>query len=511
MSKVKSTIITVLLAVAVAVAAFFAAISFPVGKTQRLNSIASNIRLGADMSGYAYTTVYPEGVLTAEEYNHLAEEDKTADKYERVGGLFVEKETNPDIDGLKADVKADAKVLNQRLAQKGYSSYSVAVEDGISIKLSVPTYFTYAAYKQHDSTARSQSLSVATATLSSVTAYGNLTLRTTDSSISLTDGDGNSTTYKPVEDNWYDTALVDGSKTYSLAGYDDVAEYFESISSYTFGSTSVISFHFTEEGAAKFNDVTTRAASSTSKTIYFFVGDRQIVTFSCESAINQRSLDLQANDRESADNAAITLNSAISGGALNANYREIKNVVTSVAEGGENAGLFAFIACIVVLVGLVVFSIIKYKKLGAVTSLVALAMALVEIYALYLLSVLVTFSVILVSALCIGLFMISNAVVFAEVKRLTLTGRTMQASVKEAYKNVIMTVSDMHIVLLVVAILLAAVGVGEVAACGLIAVVGVVASYVLYWFTRFMWYVCSSPAKDKFAFAGLKRVVYEDD
>ena len=87
----------------------------------------------------------------------------------------------------------------------------------------------------------------------------------------------------------------------------------------------------------------------------------------------------------------------------------------------------------------------------------------------------------------------------------------MQASVKEAYKKVLMTVTDMHIVLVIVAILLATVGVGEVAACGLISVIGVVASYVLYWFTRFMWYTASSPVKDKFRFAGLKRVVYEDD
>ena len=107
--------------------------------------------------------------------------------------------------------------------------------------------------------------------------------------------------------------------------------------------------------------------------------------------------------------------------------------------------------------------------------------------------------------------MVSNGVVFTEVKRLVATGRTIQASVKEAYKNVLMTVTDMHIVLVVVSILLAAVGVGEVAACGLIMVVASVASYVLYWFTRLMWYVLSAPVRDKFAFAGLKRVVYEDD
>ena len=176
------------------------------------------------------------------------------------------------------------------------------------------------------------------------------------------------------------------------------------------------------------------------------------------------------------------MNSAVKGGALTLEYKDISSVSTSTATGGENAALLAFIACVLVI-----------------------------IYALCLLSIQVTFAVILTSMLCLALFIISNAVVFAEVKRLTESGRTIQASIKDAYKNVIMTVSDMHIVLVIVAILLAAVGVGEVAACGLIAVIGVVASYVLYWFTRLMWYVISSPVKDKFGFAGLKRVVYEDD
>ena len=61
------------------------------------------------------------------------------------------------------------------------------------------------------------------------------------------------------------------------------------------------------------------------------------------------------------------------------------------------------------------------------------------------------------------------------------------------------------------AILMAAVCQGAAAACGLILVVGTLVSYVLYWFTRFMWYVLSSPQRNKFAFGGFKREVYGDD
>lgn len=511
MSKVKSVIITVLLALAIAVAAFFAVISFPVANSvKRINSIASNIHLGADLSGYAYTTVYPEGVITAEEYVNL--EDNSG--YSQVGGLYYDNTKYEDLDQLKKDVADDAESLNKRFGQKGYSSYSVAVEDGLSIKISVPTNYSYAAYKGNDSSAQSSALSVADAALSSLTAYGELTLRTTDTSISLTDSNNNAITYdstKRGKDKWVDIAKVDGAKTYSLANGDRESDYFKSITSSTIGNVSRITFNFTDEGRTKFKELTTRASNSSSKTIYFCVGDRILVNFSCESVVNDKSLVLQASNSETAENAAIAMNSAAGGSALKLIYQDYKNALTTQAAGGENAALFMFIASILVLAGLCAFLIVKYKRLGAVVSAIAVAFALVIVYALYLLNIQVTFAVILTAMLLLGLFVISNAIVFAETKRLTESGRTMQASVKEAYKKVLMTVTDMHIVLVIVAILLATVGVGEVAACGLISVIGVVASYVLYWFTRFMWYTASSPVKDKFRFAGLKRVVYEDD
>ena len=163
MSKAKSVVITVLLALAIAVAAFFAAVSFPVANNvKRLNSIASNIHLGARFSGYAYTTVYPEGVITSEEYGLLDDENKS-EEYEKSGGLYVEKEKYDDVEKLKAEVAADAESLNKRFGQKGYSSYSVAVEDGVAIRISVPTNFTAAAYKNNDESSRSASLNAASA------------------------------------------------------------------------------------------------------------------------------------------------------------------------------------------------------------------------------------------------------------------------------------------------------------------------------------------------------------
>lgn len=516
MSKAKSIVITTLLSIAIFVAAFFAAVSFPVNNNRGyLNSIASNIHLGADFSGYAYTTVYPEGVKTAEDYNFLSEEEKEG--YEKCGGLYVDTEVHSDINALKASVASDAKILNKRFAQKAYSSYSVAVEDGVSIKISVPTNFTLASYKGRDEANRSTDLSVAKLSLGTITAYGPLTLRTTDTSITLKDS--NDTEYTENLDNpnkgrdeWTNEALVENSKTYNIAyGYDeDMSAYIKNVSAQQRGTTAVITFKFTESGRKMFKEVTTRVASSTSHTLYFFVGKDAVVSFGeCTSAYDENSLSLRANNIGTAQDSAITLNSAVTGSPLSLKYDSNITVATSTAAYGENAAVLAFVACVIVLLGVCVLLTVIYKKLGLVASVITLVFGLIELYALCLLSIQVTVGVLITCFVTLMLFLLSNVAVFSEVRRLTLSGRTMQASVKEAYKKVIMTVTDLHIVLVAAAILLAAICAGELAACGLIAVIGVVASYVLYWFTRFMWFVTSSSSKDKFRFAGFKRVVHD--
>ena len=507
MGKVKSTVITVILALLMAVAAFFAFISFPVGNVDRLNSIASTIHLGAEYSGYAYTTITPKGVLTADEYNLLTEEDKGEDKYTKVGSLYVENEKHEDIDALIAQVKADAKVLNARLGQRGFSSYTVAVEDGLALKLSVPTNYTYAMYKGYDTSTTSTELNTATAAFVSLIADGKFSLRTEDTSAS-------ESSIKPIDDDLTDDALTSsGKKTYALMApkSGDVSTYFKSVTSGHFGTQSTITFNLTKDGRENFKAVTTFAASSSSQVLYFFVGNTQVLSFNCTSTVDQSSITLQADSLAAAENAAITLNSAIHGEIMEVDYNTVSEVLTSVAAGGENAALFALIASLIVIAALFAVSVVFYKRLGAVSGMMAIILALVEIYALHLLSLQVTFAVILASILGIAALAVSNAIVFAEVKRLVATGRTMQASVKEAYKNVLMAVTDIHIVLLAAALLLATVAVGELMVCGLILLIATIGSYVLYWFTRFMWYVCSSPVRDKFGFAGLKRVVYEDD
>ena len=76
MSKVKSAIITAIVVIAIIVAAVFGVVSYNVGTAQRYNSVAANIPLGSEFSGYVYTTIYPQGVISQSEYNAIEDTEE---------------------------------------------------------------------------------------------------------------------------------------------------------------------------------------------------------------------------------------------------------------------------------------------------------------------------------------------------------------------------------------------------------------------------------------------------
>lgn len=512
MSKVKSAIITSLTVIVILVALVFGTVSFKASNTKRYNSVASSITLGSDFSGNAYATLYPEGVISAEEYGYL-EEGEDKDAYVAVGGVYVDsgKFDESARADLAAAVASDAEIISERLSERGLSSFSVSVEDGVTIKVSVPTNYSYAAYKGNNSSTRSEALSAATSALNYITADGRVTLRSSD--LTITTSDDSSTTHRNREDEYTDTALTSsGAKTYALTKVtENVNDFFKSITSFTVGSTSAISLNLTETGRERMREITTLVASSSSQVLYVYLGETLMLSVTCDSTINSDKLQFTASDAQLAQNTAIALNSAVHGRELSVKYNDIDSVLSSTATAGDNAALLVFIASIVLVVAFMVAAVIRYKKLGAVASLMIAIFALAMLYSFYLVGIQVTFAVLLTAFAGLILFCATNFIVFEEVRAQCKKGRTIQAAIKTAYKRTIMTVADIHIVLMVASIILAFVGVGEVAACGLISVIAVLSSYVLYWFTRFMWYVCSSPVKNKFAFGGFKREVYGDD
>lgn len=501
MGKVKSAVITTLLLAAVLVLALFATISCNVGNgVKRYNSFLSNIVLGSEFTGDAYTVLYPEGVISASDYNLVVggedgEEKKDYEKkYQAHGGVYVDKDKLGDKEqAFKESVLKDAEILSARFGERGYSGYSVAVEDDYTIKITVPANFTYSAYKGYDETKRSESLTEIEHTVRYLTLEGKIDLRETETS------------------------------TTSLIGVrEDFDSYFTGAGMYAMGGTYAVRLDLTEKGFEKLNKVLTAttstddSGSSTEKKAFIFVGETSLgLQLTLGTALTEKTLMFQA-EKAYAQDYSIILKSVIGGNKLNNVYND--NVESSKTElmtltpaFGEYSAIYLMVAVLLVLLGVVVFSVIKYKKLGLVNSLMAVIYALAMVCALMLIGIQLTVAGAVTAVLGLMLLSFTNFYVFEKVRQETLIGRTIQASVKLGYKKTIATVLDMHILLMIIGAVMAIAGVGELAAVGLIFFIAVIASYVLYWFTRLMWFVISSLAEDKFKFCGYSREVYDSE
>ena len=500
MGKVKSAVITSLLLAAVLVLALFATISCNVGNgVKRYNSFISNIVFGSELTGDDYTVLYPEGVISAFDYNLVVGGDNSEEKndyqkkYIECGGIYVDRDKLGDNEqAFKESVLKDAKILSERFGERGYSSYSVSVEDDYSIKVTVPTNFTYAAYKSHDETKRSAALTEIDHSVRFLTLEGKVDLRASETATS------------------------------SLIGVrEDFESYFSGAGMYAMGGTYAVTLTLTDNGFDSLNKVLTANSGSedgsgSNNNAFIFVGETSLgLQLKLGEALTEKTLMFQA-EKAYAQDYSIILKSVLNGNKLNNVYNdkvessETKLMPVSPAFG-ESAAIYLFAVVLIVLAVAIVLSIVKYKKLGLVNSLMAVIYALVMVCALMLTGVQLTIAGAFIAVLGLALLMFTNFYVFEKIRKETQAGRTIQASVKLGYKKTVASILDLHILLLIAATVMALVGVGELAAVGLIFLFAVAVSYMLYWFTRLMWFVISSMAQDKFAFCGYSREVYDNE
>ncbi len=516
MGKVKSTIITVITVLAVLTLLLFSVISCDLpGGVERYNSILSNLHLGSEFTGDAYATILPEGVISAEEYRLSMPEDTTSTEYEdyvnsyvQSGSYYIERETlagytasgKADTDEeveealplIKNDVENDAAILSERFGAMEYTSYSVSVVDEVAIKVSVPSNYTYAAYKGNDNDSYTTALSEASTSIYYLTLGGELTLR-------------NTAIGGVAEDDYDSTRTL-------LNARANVADYFKSITVYSNGSVYAIKVTLTSDGEDWMNKLSAKVSGSDDAYIRFYVGKTSIINLTCDSTIDEDTFYIQVDDLATAKNYAALLNSVATGSPLSLeySYSEVKSA-TSVA--GSNTAMLTAIAVLVILIGIMAYSIFRYKKLGIVLSIMIVAFAVTLVVALFFLETQLTMIGLLTALMCLMLFVGSNYWSYEAVKKEISVGRTVQNAVKTGYKKTVSGILDLHLVLLVIGFLLAFIAVGEAAACGTIMIICTLASYCLHWYGRFMWYVTMSPVKGESAkrkFFGVKGKTFEE-
>ena len=525
MGKIKSAVITAIVALATLALFLFGVVSCALpGGVNRYNSILAGIHLGSELSGDAYAVLLPDGVISAEEYEFTVAEDsgdKAAEYREDYtaapGGAYYVKNTVLDgyaedgsadtaaertaaFDALEKDVQADASILAKRFADRNLTSYSVGVLDGFAIRVAVPTNFSYASYSGSDTTSRSSDLNVASAAISYLTLGGELTLRnneygTRDEVSAAQQAAGSSTVTRNI-----------------ISASLNVEDLFESASYYAMGGSYAVKVNLTEAGAEELSRVSAIIADTeqvSDQSIKFYVGETSVIQLTCDTQLTESSFYIGVNDAATARNYASLLNSVATGNPLAFEYCYGEVIYTTTA-GGANTAMFLAISALIALVVVMAFSVACYKKLGLMFSLMALLFSSLMIAIVYLVGTTLTIAGVFTSFMCLALFAGSNFFSFEQIRKESKAGRTIQASVKLGYKKTLTGILDTHIVLLIISIILALVCTGEAAACGMILLIGTLASYILHWFTRFMWYVTMTPARDKYKFCGFKREAIED-
>ena len=507
MGKIKSAILTAILVAAIVVLAFFATVSYTIpgtDKVEKYNSFISKISLGSDLTGEAVAVLYPDGVISAADYefgipDREEDEDKYneyVDKYEKFGSVYVEKEAlgEEDTEGKEfiKSVKHDAEILSKRLGEKEYSAYSVAVRDDFTIVVTVPTNYSYADYRDTEYNMKENPRSDKQTLISDAIKYlaygGELSLRNSEVGV------GHDNILTPI------TA--------------DVNSYFKSFKAFSRGGNYAVKVSLTSEGVKQFEKISAQvSAASNDKSVGFYVGDNQLFPLTMEETVSSDTFYITANSKQAAVNYATVLNSCIKGNTLDLDYgtaNDIDVVYTSAALG-DNAAIYLFCAVLAMIVAAIVYSAVRYRMLGFVNAIVTLIYSLAMVVAIMIIDIQLTIAGAIFALAGLALLVGSNFVLFEKVRVETQKGKTMQSAIKAAYKSLLKGTLELHIVLIAVSLIFALVCVGELAACGLIFFIGSIASYLLYWFTRFMWFVVSSTVQDKFAFCGFKREELEDD
>ncbi len=513
MGKIRSAIITAIVALATLALFFFGVVSFDLpGNIDRYNSILANIGLGSELSGDVYTVLLPEGVISAAEYDSaMAEEGAVADEYAETyveapgGAYYVDKEVldaesdqQQALKDLAAKISEDAQVLAGRFANRNLTSYSVGVLGGYGIRVAVPSGYDYATYAGYDLDSRSVALNASSSIIGYLSRGGEFTLRNNDY------GSRDAITSSQLAD--------DSQETYNILGDLDAKDAFKSVKYFAMGGVYGIRIKLTAEGRERLSEASAAiadTAQSSDQTIRFYVGEDELIPLTCESEITSASFDITVGDEETARSYAALFDSAAGGNALNFSY-DYDDVYDATVAGGENTAVFLAVSVLVLFVAVVAFAIARYRLLGLTFSMTAMLFSGVMIAVTYLVGVTLTATGVFTAVLALALFAGCNFWSFEQIRRESDAGRTLQAAVKTGYKKTFSGILDLHVVLFVVSVLLTLVCRGALSACGMILLIGTLASYILHWFTRFMWYVTMSPARDKYKFCGFSREAFDN-
>lgn len=452
MGKVKSAICLALSSLLIAVLCFFCTVSFKVNNIETFYSTLSltqkDITLGAELDESNYigggyvATYYPEGVISAKEYednlsayeaayeeaNAAADkdEDKVAELLEQVndykekypealktGGLYLESEIASEdgktvSDSFKAKIDKTFCLMKERYEALHVDGMKMEVVSDYALRVTLPQIYG----------SRNYAFQIMTYTGAVTVAIGS--------------------------DESSATTVFPENKKGAVIG-----DYLKGFSSRTAADgTTFVGISFTDLGREVMKEQTSGAADS-STSVFIKVGDTTAINFTVSEQIDQSTTYVSGSfTSESAQVIKTLLNSALENGDADDLTVSYGDMLQLPATYGDNALMLLYIAFAVVVVAMAVFFFARYGLLGFAylfTYLMFLFSMLLCIWAIPFLYLSVgTVLALLLASVVLG---VSCALPYEYARKEYAAGRTMTASVKSAYKKTFWHVFDLHVVL----------------------------------------------------------------
>ncbi|MBP5242760.1 MAG: hypothetical protein J6Z36_03620 [Clostridia bacterium] len=521
MSKTKSVVCTVLIAIVIVLLSLMCVLpefSLPFsvgGEYKKYNSVVNAISYGSDLGGGYSAVYYPEGVISAAEYNQTVTsyqaiiddaevkgDAKTKADYEyaktEYEGKYIAYNTAKF--GENAPKNAVLYLENNKVCFKNADdSYSVGEEFSKQFDLAVSVFASRFDKKNFSF------LTVAKTDDFTITVSVPLTVEDADNLFSVMGYTGEFTLRSA------DQTLL---KTY---GGKKTTDYFKSASDTTSNGEGAVVLNFTKDGREKVKTYTTAVASdSDDASIYFYVGETQALEISLGgSAIDSSQIAVPGSfTPDAAQTMGIVIDSAIKNQDLDWTFTVSSTQEYAVgAATASKTGIFIVFG--VAILAMLIFTFVRYKGLGIAHLFGYLSYLICMLmFMAYITGMVVTPGGILAVALTSITLAVSNYYVFENVRKEFATGKTLEASIGAGYKRSLAALLDGHILLLAASLITYFVGVGELTTFAFIFGLGVLMSGITsVLLTRFYWYVTRGLVArgQQYKFCGFKREVTDDD
>lgn len=548
MSKSKSVVITTLLTIVIVALCLMCVVPefglpFRVnGAYQTYNSVVSVINYGSDLGGGYSAVYYPEGVISAEDYNAKLERltVSLADELKKGGAEVTDDMDYETLKGVyesykasKSDIVEAGKIIVQADEYigdyKAYDGEKITDDDSkavLYLELEEVCYAKGGEYEIDEGFIEDFNNTVEAVakrfdkknfSFLSVSKVNGYAIRVNVPS-TVSDADGLFTQMGYTGD--FTLRGADSDRPV-LQGFGEhkISDYFKSASSSSSGATGYVILKLTSLGKEKVYDITTAIVDGDTEdqTLYFYVGDTQVIGLGLsDGAIDQRTLYISGESMtaESAENVGIVIDSCINDRVVDLTL-SVTETVSYTVGSGDSAITALYIVFGVALLALAVYSIVKYKGLGVTQIFSVLSFLICMLmYIAFLPGMLLHVSGIFAVALTGVLLTLSNFYIFEKVRKEFNTGKTLEASVKAGYKSALAAVLDTHILLFILGLILYFISVSEVVTFAYIFTLGVLTSGIISLLvTRFFWYSMRGllPRGRQHKFSGFVREVSDDD